>query len=821
MGQKRRARGEPRYYSERLIKKLDYLRTVPTTIVEAPPGHGKTTAIRDYLETHVPESVPVYWLTATDELPAACFKRLSRLVFGIDSRAGERLMRIELPNAVTVGEACDALRSIRCDHEAYLVIDNFQLLYTALPASFFVALIEHGGADLHVILITHILKRNVRKAVLGQGFLHVTAADLRLNAGDIQRYYALAGVDITNREARNVASSTGGWIIAVYLQLRTFRERGAFADTSDILTLMDYLIWSRLTGEQQAFLLSMSPLETATTRQLCVLAGCDALPGYALEALENPFIRYDTAERRYEPHSLFRHLMDLKREERGAAFSRACLLRAGDLCRDDGKAVEALWYYRRIGDYERMLSLNLSPLILEDIGGRPFSELALDIARDCPAPIKARYPLSMLRVAWALLSAGLRDAFDVLMKEQRGLPALSEQPALLGEWLLLSSYQRYPDLSEMTAVLKQAAALFKGKVSQVILPDAPWWFGSHTALGEFNVTPGAANREADALEAFIGLYAKLTGGHGAGADVLFRAELAYQRGDIGNAEILAYKAVFLAESKKQSVVQLGATMILAHLALHNADMASWQQAISAMERAASYAPQNTLLIRSLLDIIRGVLFNELQNQKRVAGWLRTGAFLNRPLPPPMIENALFTHLSYLMHEGEFARLTGTAEAQPPRQRGPFRDTLRLLTVAVGQMGMGNPEEAAAIVRFAAQRGLPDALILPFAAYSTILGKMVDDLIETEYPHLYGAFCACRERFLAGWTTLHSAMFPAELPPDLTAREYEVARLAAEGLNNNEIAEKLLVTESTVRTHLRAVFRKLDIDRRARLAEKLR
>ena len=49
----------------------------------------------------------------------------------------------------------------------------------------------------------------------------------------------------------------------------------------------------------------------------------------------------------------------------------------------------------------------------------------------------------------------------------------------------------------------------------------------------------------------------------------------------------------------------------------------------------------------------------------------------------------------------------------------------------------------------------------------------------------------------------------------------MAKLAAEGLRNNEIAKKLMVTESTVRTHLRAVFQKLQIDRRAKLVEKLK
>jgi DNA-binding CsgD family transcriptional regulator len=52
---------------------------------------------------------------------------------------------------------------------------------------------------------------------------------------------------------------------------------------------------------------------------------------------------------------------------------------------------------------------------------------------------------------------------------------------------------------------------------------------------------------------------------------------------------------------------------------------------------------------------------------------------------------------------------------------------------------------------------------------------------------------------------------------LTPAEQEIARLAASGEGNAGIAEKLAVSESTVRTHLRNIFAKLKISRRSELA----
>lgn len=61
--------------------------------------------------------------------------------------------------------------------------------------------------------------------------------------------------------------------------------------------------------------------------------------------------------------------------------------------------------------------------------------------------------------------------------------------------------------------------------------------------------------------------------------------------------------------------------------------------------------------------------------------------------------------------------------------------------------------------------------------------------------------------------------PPEPRPVLSPREVEVLRLVARGLRNREIAQRLLVSEHTVRNHLTNIYQKLRCNNRAEAVSK--
>jgi len=77
--------------------------------------------------------------------------------------------------------------------------------------------------------------------------------------------------------------------------------------------------------------------------------------------------------------------------------------------------------------------------------------------------------------------------------------------------------------------------------------------------------------------------------------------------------------------------------------------------------------------------------------------------------------------------------------------------------------------------------------------------------------------ARRELLAAGGTARRRAVTARE---ELTAQEAQIARLAADGLSNQEIGVRLFLSPRTVQYHLGKVFTKLDVTSRNQLSRVL-
>jgi DNA-binding NarL/FixJ family response regulator len=120
---------------------------------------------------------------------------------------------------------------------------------------------------------------------------------------------------------------------------------------------------------------------------------------------------------------------------------------------------------------------------------------------------------------------------------------------------------------------------------------------------------------------------------------------------------------------------------------------------------------------------------------------------------------------------------------------------------------------------------PDALVVPVLPAGTphalmrraLVAGAAGIVLEDDVAH---ALAGTALAVAAGQLVVPNALTRQIAPRPLSHREKEILGLVVLGLTNRQIADRLYVAESTVKTHLSSAFRKLDVRSRAEAVARL-
>ena len=138
--------------------------------------------------------------------------------------------------------------------------------------------------------------------------------------------------------------------------------------------------------------------------------------------------------------------------------------------------------------------------------------------------------------------------------------------------------------------------------------------------------------------------------------------------------------------------------------------------------------------------------------------------------------------------------------------------IRIQTAAAYEM-LGKHAEAQAQLDQALTDAEPDGFVIPFAENYRYLKPLLAERLQTGTVAQIIELGEAAERRKAGFDR-------PEALSALTEREYEIVRLMAQRLNNREIAEKLYLSEGSIRQYVNQIYTKLQIAGEPRAKRKL-
>ncbi len=822
----RRPRGETYVFPERLTARLAGIPAFPVTIVEAPSGFGKTTAVREFLRG-MQHNSSQNWYTCFGERPSKVWEGVCRLFGNVDIDVARRLKGLFPPTVETLPDIAELMRECRCDAATFLVIDNYQLFESPIPYHIAHAFSVHSNPNLHIIFITQPLP-TFEIAVQDANIHRLGTKDFFFDRENTAHLCRTAGARMTENELDQIQSVSEGWVSAILLQASNYMETGALADARDMDALVETAIWNRMTEEEHEFLLGLSLLDAFTPRQAAIMAGGSTLPEHLLKMLKNGFfISYIADKGVYSVHNILNDYLKQRFENQPREFAELMIRRAGKACAAVSDYFPAAQFFSRVRDYGAILSMPLTTSYLNEQKENDIVAFLERIVEECPEQTLREYPFAILTFAFQFMKSGKDSRFSRMLRLLRaitdtpsGLPE-STVSRIRGETALLLSFTEFNDIAKMSAYHRKALLHLNMSYDDVpprtvVFGSTPWTFGIVSVLCLYWSTSGELDAELALMEECMPWYVKLSNGHGTGSDSVMRAEACLYRGDEAEAEAASHKALYQARSARQTCISLCAELVLAHLAVLRGDGEAYATARESLCGYRKEFPERSVV--RMVELCLASLDLLLGRAEGIPDWLRDVESIKKTLYVQGHAYGLILYGKLLLLEKRFPELYGLTEPAMEFAHGMNYELPRLcqhIYLAAAYKEEGREDEAANHLSRALRIALPDRIYLPFAEFGTTLLPLLEDAKTCFDMKRMNALIMLCKRHSSGAASVRRHLDPATSV--LTPREREIALLAKERCSTREIASRLFISENTVKSALKIIYGKLEVHSKNELA----
>jgi LuxR family transcriptional regulator, maltose regulon positive regulatory protein len=821
------------------------------TVIKAPAGFGKTSLALSWLNVLAKDSARVAWLSldAEDDEPGRYFNHLAHALRQACGNVGASVIGLTAEASFVPANALAATlinELVDVDEEVYLFIDDYHLISEAPIHEAMSLFIANAPSQVHVVLCTRTdPPLPTAKLRARNDLLEIDASTLRFNFDETRRFveHECPG-KLRTTDVKSLFATTEGWAAALRISAsvlaRDDRPRGwrASAPTGASRPLADYLedILQSLPSAMLEFMLRTAILDRLSAPLCEALTGLkpsqlmlDAIVARQLLLepldLEGHWFRYHPLMAEY----LQRRLESRYHEEITELHRRAWQWYAAQ--RQWTDAVRHAIAAGASGDALRLMehcamSLLKAGDLLTLVGWQ----------RQFPADLMRTQITVTLATAWGtVLAMRFADAVPMLDSIERdaadkgsdadrirrecvairsALAALQDDPqralTLAGNLEALHATPWIPD-----SVAEDQRSVFSSVYRLCLL--------GHVEMQQLQF-PLAERLFKEAMD----LAEHHSGSHSIAAALCapMIAQLLYEQGRLDEAEALLVELMPVMELAVFLDSVLISYRILVRIAVARSNFAHAYVLLDSGQALGQARGWNRLVAAALAERTRlNLAEGRLAEAGACVAQLRQLAGSNRESSTPVspeIENYRDLGAACLairrQQTQEAVDILSGALERLEHIHGTYL-ALRLRTLlALAWLNAGERERALEIFHEVATVAAPAGVCQSIVDQGPEIGpllKLARDSIRT--PARAPEIVAWLDRLLDSWRAQHEPNSKPRQEAErerLSSRERGIVELIAQGQSNKEIARTLGITPETVKSHIKSVFTKLEVDKRA-------
>ena len=799
---------------DRIDTVLSAVYDYPLTILEAPMGYGKTTAVKKFIDK---KDIHTFWFTFSDfrNSETAFWDSFTNAIIKIDAQAGTILKSLGLPtDAPQMGKVLQTLDDVEFDGTFLMVLDDYHLARDIRLNRLFLRLAQEELDGFSILLVTRDTTDLDFMELLSKGQCCLLPKQLlQFTRGELQDYCRMMLEDITDTDQKLIWQYTDGWISFAYIILLGLDNGIPIGMSTTLENMIERALFARYDEKTQGFLLQLSVMEDFTAEQAAfVTQQKDASQLLKRLDMENAFIYYEEKTGIYKIHTVLQNFLRIKRqlseEELQNLYGRL-----GDWMLNQQDLLAAYSYLNRAGRSEDILAHLNNP---KNIRNEWLDfECADEMFNSLPRELLFQYPFAyLLNMFYSIVLGkeneilGWNERLDELEKYYKNMEGLEEtyRNRVLGEILIVRKFTRFNDVAAMCATDAEIVNLLNGQNSYITLQGNEFTFASPHYLYLYFRDKGSLRNLADLLSQDVG-YAKFSGGCGAGSDALTLAEYALETGDLKNVASHCRKAIAKAEVMEQIGIVICAKFTLIRLRLVEGKVS---EVLHLLTELAHYVEKmNNSVYNTTIDLCKGYVFACLDQPEQIPAWLQTGEIKAADFYDQGIAFNYIVYGKTLLALGKYDELELRIE-QFEEYFSVFSNRLGLIHnrifEAVARCRLCGLEDGAPILEAALDEAQADSLVLPFAENALHIMGMLKIIVQENPGNAYfnHILMLCRRYEVAVMGLSHPVA-------TLSRREINILSLAAVGLSRKEIAARLYIAEGTVKTHFKNIYQKLGVN----------
>ena len=817
------------YFTERLNQSLSGLLSNPLTIVEAPVGSGKATAVRTYLRR---QRMAVVWFTVSNDSMSEMWQSFcQQLILRFPHRIAvlTPLMRSGMPvDIVHMEEAMRIIRSLDLRERLIVVLDQYDRINNPDMARFVEYMVHEGDEHLRLILLMSTPYQGNREMLLRKNLLRIFSADVfTLNAAELGAYFGQCGVLLSTEQMLVVRRETNGIIGIAYLHLLYYVAYQKLPEGLSVHDIVLQILFETYPEDIQHFFytVALADLPTIglvthfwpaprTKKELRRL--CDA----------NSLFVSEESMGCYRLHALMRNVVLDK--YRALPPSEQALLwqHLGEWYENALSCVYAARAFYRAGRLDRALTM-----VASDKGSNISADnwpLVVTLLSACSDEVKSNCLPAVFLIAAMALQLGENELFlrelSFLQHYVNAMPDTQhEKGKLLGELVVLKSLSCLTDIDTLAEQLVhvQDGAQSVDNLFNVYFPWAHF-APMPSALMTYHKHRGFLEQEIHQSEDVIPRLDLLTHRGDTFYESLFKAEAFFFCGDMAKAEPIAASVEAQSRRAKQHSTTLMAMFLRLGIAMFCGEAESMGQLMVSTRELAT-ACDGSLALYSV-DLVHAWINANLGYKERIPDWIRYGILDHIRLPQALHETYDIVHLQALALHHEYPRLITSAErifSDPRHDRSVMLQIYALLYASIAYYHQRSFDKALRSMEKALDLALPDGLILPFALIYEGCRPLLDLLTgDMLYQEVLEQIATLHER----WKDTQEALrfLKKDRPNEdvLTAQEHEVAYWASIGLSEGAISAQLSLPNQVVHATRDALYAKLGVHSHAMLFQRI-